>query len=113
MDVTTRLSGLEHYTRPVSSGRRLALTYNLVVATSPPENTTSNSPIMVSRLQELLRTWKDGIENNIWFPTTLAQILDHRYSEYNLSFDKLKGRDRLVVSHLREACDALQIPMYL
>jgi len=111
--VTTRPSRFDYQIRPVLSGRRFALTYNLVLTTPAPKKASSTSPMIIFKLQEILHRWQDGIDKNFWFPTTLAQILEHRYAEENLSFDKLKGRDHLDVSHLRGACEPLQISVYI
>jgi hypothetical protein len=97
----------------VLSGRRFALTYNLVRTKPAPQKAFSTSPMIVFRLQEILHRWQDGIDKNFWLPTALAQILEHRYAEENLSFDKLKGRDHLDVLHLRDACEPLQVSVYM
>jgi hypothetical protein len=92
----------QHEVRPVRSGFRLILTYNLALAgrrgktriTAPSYGQTA------AAIGELLGQWgrTDG-------PQKLAVTLEHRYSQAGLSIDTLKGVDRARAEVLFEAAE--------
>ncbi len=81
----------EHEVRPVQSGYRLCLTYNLTLAagrgkkglTAPAYGET------IAELGRRLATWCESPDAG-----KLAVTLEHRYSQKGLSCDMLKGVDR-------------------
>ncbi|RXW22517.1 hypothetical protein EST38_g3330 [Candolleomyces aberdarensis] len=103
-----------HEVKPVKSGYRLALSYNLI-------QTSPNAPIpflpdmqgMIQDVRRVLRKWKDGkfepinFENSSfetrrkWAPV-IAYILSHKYSERDLKSGapSLKGSDAQLVGQL-------------
>lgn len=107
-----------HEVKPITSGFRLALSYNLVH--TPPKTggaaSTSLAPRLpclegsMQRLEYVLRGWKYADRHGIELatgkkpPQKLAYLLDHEYSHANLSFDQLKGRDANRVLTLRDVC---------
>jgi hypothetical protein len=92
----------QHEVRPVRSGFRLILTYNLAIAgkrgktriTAPSYSETATA------IGELLGQW--GRADS---PQKLAVTLDHRYSQAGLSIDTLKGVDRARAEVLFEAAE--------
>lgn len=101
-----------HEVKPVTSGFRLALSFNLIRnpnAPSVPKLPSLDGPIR--DLERVLKAWRhaelDGEDpvTGDELPQKLAYILDHQYSHANLSFDKLKGRDLSLVLNLREVCE--------
>ncbi|KAI0052019.1 hypothetical protein FA95DRAFT_1602248 [Auriscalpium vulgare] len=95
-----------HEVKPLTSGFRLALSYNLVHAepSLPPHIPTDNT---LTTLERVLSAWRQadyrGEEPDGGAPPQkLAYLLDHRYSHANLSFDKLKGSDASLVRAVRE-----------
>lgn len=112
---TTALSwytDVVHEVKPVTSGFRLALSFNLIRNPSAPyvpKPPSLDGP--VEDLERVLKAWRhaeidgeDPVTGQV-LPQKLAYILDHQYSHANLSFDKLKGRDRSMVLNLREVCE--------
>src|SRR5207247_8941665 len=81
----------QHEIRPVRSGYRLCLAYNMTLAESrgtqgiaAPTNTAT-----VTVVRALLDQWRaEGEEHKI------AVTLEHQYTQDGLTVDKLKGVDR-------------------
>ncbi|CAA7268307.1 unnamed protein product [Cyclocybe aegerita] len=97
---------VKHEVKPVKSGYRLALSYNLI-HTAPPEVPQPCLPDMsdsVYALRRVLRKWKDGRYQNMPEPPLVAYLLDHQYSTANLQHGHkaLKGADAHRVSFLRD-----------
>ncbi|KAH6891858.1 hypothetical protein BKA70DRAFT_1571662 [Coprinopsis sp. MPI-PUGE-AT-0042] len=96
-----------HEIKPVKSGYRLALSYNLI-HTSPnvPRPTLPDMSSGVQRLRQVLERWAGGQYPLACFPSNTAPfftyILDHKYSEDDLDSgaQALKGADAHRVSHL-------------
>ncbi|TVY13045.1 hypothetical protein LARI1_G009289 [Lachnellula arida] len=100
-------SDVTHEVKPVLSGRRLVLTYNLVHQTLGPKELGANTNAAMSKLRLLLPAWIKGLEEDDTFPTTQAFLFEHQYTDASLCYDGLKGHDRQVASYLREACNEL------
>ncbi|HWE03486.1 MAG TPA: 2OG-Fe(II) oxygenase [Tepidisphaeraceae bacterium] len=106
----------EHEIRPVKSGFRLALVYNLTLAASKRKIAAPTSGGHISAIAHILQQWKDDSpqtkareEKSV--PSKLAILLDHEYTEAGLTSDALKGVDRAKADALFEAarvagCDA-------
>lgn len=92
----------QHEVRPLQSGYRLCLTYNVTLAKprskkgikAPSYGTTTAS------IGRLLEKWRNNGDRQ-----RLAVILDHRYTQDNLSMDTLKGTDRARAEVLFEAAE--------
>lgn len=108
-----------HEVKPVMSGFRLALSFNLIrnSTVSVPKAPSLDGPML--ELERVLSAWRradtDGTDPATGedSPQKLAYILDHKYSQANLSFDKLKGRDRSLVQNVKEACEQLGFQLAL
>lgn len=103
-----------HEVKPIHSGCRLALSYNLI-HTSPgiPLPTLSDMHSAVSRLRRVLRKWsKDGYEEDD-DSKLVAYILEHQYSHDNLKMGALKGKDRHMISDLKGVADELNFNVCL
>jgi predicted 2-oxoglutarate/Fe(II)-dependent dioxygenase YbiX len=86
-----------HEMRPVTSGCRLTLVYNLVRHgrnEQPPAYDAERS-----RIAEALRRWAAGEEG----PTKLIYPLEHAYTAAELGFEALKNADAAVAAVLIEA----------
>lgn len=97
--VTTAMgwyTDVKHEVKPVESGYRLALSYNLIRTTTfirPPVKTNDR---ISEALDKVFAAWEeDGIPNKIIFR------LDHAYSEADLCGSALKGADAERVALLR------------
>lgn len=91
----------EHEVRRVNRGRRLCLTYNLVLKPSP-ETTRKQLPPddPTEPLLESIRGWTSQRPEE-----PLVFTLDHFYTEHGLSQDLLKGSDRKLADLLSRAAE--------
>ncbi len=86
----------QHEIKPLKSGYRLCLTYNLTLATSTSRGkkaiSAPSSYSATNEIKALLGLWrkKKGNDKN----EKIAIVLDHQYTENSLSIDVLKGADR-------------------
>jgi hypothetical protein len=96
-------SDVKHEIRPVTSGCRLVLTYNLV-DTSGSTGNQSAAHLFEKRneLQSLLRMWKRDFDHLEKF----VYILEHQYTESSLRLQNLKGQDRALGQHLHTVCSS-------
>lgn len=89
------------------------LTYNLIHTTLGARELSATSNKAMTKLRPLLSSWKDNIDKDLTLPTRLAFLLEHQYTDASLCFDGLKGHDRQVATHLREACIEYGFCLYL
>ena len=103
-----------HEVKPVTSGYRLAVSYNLVNASPglpPPHLPDMHSA--VSAVEEIFHKWRKGGYGNPDFSGTIAYLLDHEYSQANLEFAALKGKDATLVSNIREVAEKQGISLHI
>ncbi|MDP1797603.1 MAG: 2OG-Fe(II) oxygenase [Planctomycetaceae bacterium] len=106
----------EHEIRPVTSGYRLALVYNLTLEKSKRTITAPTNGEQIAEVTRLFCKWSGQRpaavdKNNESVPSKLAVLLEHQYSQAGLTCDALKGIDRaqadVLFAAAREAgCDA-------
>ena len=102
-----RYSDVEHNVRPVTSGHRLVLTYNLIHIVAGAPQLASHLSNDQAKLNKLLALWNGGFQNqNADSPKFLAYMLEHKYTDANLRMDHLKGTDALKARYLKAACEA-------
>jgi hypothetical protein len=127
-------SDVRHEVKPVTSGYRLVITYNLIHR--PSAALLEGRDSISARLLSLLEPWaalssklyppsKDYKDIPRWpsdpeeqtdaeeCPSWLLYELHHRYSNAELSFARLKGRDQVQVTELRKACEKIGFLIYL
>lgn len=92
----------QHEVRPVRSGYRLCLTYNLTLAKSRGKRgiTAPSYAATAATMGELLQKWSKHPDQ-----LRLAVTLDHRYTQEGLTIDKLKGVDRARAEVLFKAAE--------
>lgn len=106
-----------HQLQAVTSGYRLCLVYNLifepkrqlsaVIASSASADQLTPKPVnvqtQVDRLKSLVERWIQDVKegNNDETPTKLLCMLDHKYTEFNLSFQHLKNKDAAIAQVLK------------
>jgi hypothetical protein len=99
----------EHEVRPVTSGHRICLVYNLVQTARsglpvPPDNRHA-----AEGAAKLLEPWTaPGGE-----PRKLVYLLEHRYTQAALSFAGLKGADAARAAVLKEAAARVGCALHL
>ncbi|KAH9842669.1 uncharacterized protein C8Q71DRAFT_733865 [Rhodofomes roseus] len=87
-----------HELQPITSGYRLALSYNILHAPSVPRPTLSDDSIAIAELRRILLSWKRSIRADT--PRKIIYLLDHHYPDDSLKVDTLKGPDAHKVSVL-------------
>ncbi|KAG2499200.1 hypothetical protein HYH03_002781 [Edaphochlamys debaryana] len=102
----------EHQLMPVQSGLRVVLAYNLV-RTGPRKgvNTLGLSAEHMEGLAAAVRAWEEAPSAEAR-GHLLALPLEHKYTETNLSFGGLKGRDHTRVQALL-GCGLLEVRLGL
>lgn len=109
-----------HQVRPVTSGYRIVLTYNLLLeAEAAPAPTTGRQGTVDAVARCLNEHFTTPLPPPRWRadaalgpPSRLVYLLDHEYTERSLSWSRLKGSDAWRSAVLREAaartdCDAV------
>ncbi len=104
----------EHEVKPVTSGFRLVLIYNLLFpgATLPPEPPDDSKE--ERNITTLLQEWVTGKRSNEdTRPEKLVYPLEHAYTEAGVSFASLKGKDAARASVLRTAAREAECELHL
>ncbi|GJE87373.1 hypothetical protein PsYK624_034560 [Phanerochaete sordida] len=78
-----------HEIKPITSGYRLALSYNLIHTTQTLRPALIPVDGIAERLRRVLQAWSA----NTRAPQKLLYLLEHRYSKANLRASALKGSD--------------------
>lgn len=107
-------SNVTHEVKPVVSGYRLVLTYNLVRL----KNGQAYIPLAVTdqkeRLLPVLDLWESSLEGGkTLLPPYLIHKLEHQYTQASLQMARLQGRDLSQVQFLQTVCDTIGFGLYL
>lgn len=96
-----------HEVRPVRSGRRVTLTFNLLVTYDADAIEIDPDEELAGLVGEHFATPVAGSRSRKPFavPNRLVVLLDHQYSERGLAAGRLKGRDVEWAGRLRVAAD--------
>ena len=101
---------VRHEVKPITSGYRLALSYNLI-HTSPkvPKPSLPDMNTALTHLRHVLRKWRKGAYTIDADRDMVAYLLKHEYSAANLAFGAktLKGEDAHKIANLRIVADEL------
>ncbi|KAG8921757.1 hypothetical protein FRC01_014909 [Tulasnella sp. 417] len=88
-----------HEIKPIQSGYRLALSYNLIHTTTSLRPALTDTSEGIERLREILLSWKQHLQDED-SPEKIIYLLQHRYSHANYRGSALKGRDAQTVAIL-------------
>ncbi len=103
-----------HEVKPVTSGYRLVLIYNLIQTNPAVRLLAPTSICTISKLKAILPYWNDACEEGLeGIPRFLIYKLSHKYTEAALSFASLKGSDHTKVQLLKEASKGQDFTLYL
>lgn len=91
-----------HEIRPIKSGYRLAMSFNLIHTTNSLRPAISTNSEFTEEVKRVLLSWKDMKGDRV--PKKIVYLLDHRYSRANLRGSALKGVDDVKVSLLQQIC---------
>lgn len=99
----------EHEVRPLKKGYRLCLVYNLTLAKSKKRLAAPRDSDHIEAIAPILRKWADDEEST----EKLGILLDHQYSREGLTWDALKGTDRVKARVLAESARQAGCRAYL
>ncbi|KZS90663.1 hypothetical protein SISNIDRAFT_391255, partial [Sistotremastrum niveocremeum HHB9708] len=99
-----------HEVKPITSGFRLALSYNLITPTGVPRPRLSDSSEVVLAVKGVLESWRQNVSRA---PSRLAYVLSHKYSSFGIGSGVLKGSDVQIVEVLRSLADECGFRVYL
>ena len=94
-----------HEVRPVRSGHRLSLTFNLLLT----GDSSATSPAPASQVAMVA----DVLAQHFQERNRLVYLLDHQYTERALHWQRLKGADAAQVAVLRKAAEAMDCDLAL
>jgi hypothetical protein len=98
-----------HEVRPVITGYRLVLVYNLRFLAKRRPLRAPDYRAIEAQVADLLRSWADAEDE----PDKLIVPMEHAYTPAELSFDVLKGADAGVASVLIKASAAAHCDLHL
>lgn len=105
-------SDVSHKVLPVTSGFRWVLTYNLALHLTGPGPSAGLQQFETGALRRTLKRWisepKESRETNCVY-----HVLDHDYTEANISLKALKTRDLAQVHALKEISGELAVDVFL
>lgn len=96
---------ITHEVKPITSGYRLALSYNLIHTTTSLRPALPGDDSIMSPLRNALLAWKAdaGAES----PDKILYLLKHKYSQASLNGNALKGSDAQHAALLDPLCKEL------
>ncbi|KAF5659957.1 hypothetical protein FHETE_9239 [Fusarium heterosporum] len=105
-------SDVSHEVRPVTSGYRWVLTYNLAIDQSLPTPSAGPQTSEQRAIRHSIRRWlaQDVASRDNQY---VYYVLDHEYTEANTSYRSLKAVDLARVSALQQACNGLPVTLFL
>ena len=103
---------VSHEVKPITSGHRLVLTYNLIHTGDGQNFSLTALGDQTLRMRAVLGKWPKAAGSST-APALLAYKLDHQYTEACLKLNCLKGKDLARVRALKEACEEEGIILYL
>ncbi|KAK0716376.1 hypothetical protein B0H67DRAFT_684362 [Lasiosphaeris hirsuta] len=102
-------SDVSHEVLPVTTGRRWVLTYNLAISNPLHRPSAALNAPRHSEVQKALGAWLQSQSRDdasgVGQPSHLYYLLDHAYTEANISLQKLKGVDLSRMQCLKDVCD--------
>ncbi|KAF2122089.1 hypothetical protein BDV96DRAFT_682102 [Lophiotrema nucula] len=106
-------SDVLHEIKPIESGVRLAMTFNLYLNHNdvPRIRYLEAGERAFDRLKGVLESWECS-STRPGRPYTLMYILDHKYPLADLTLNALKGNDHMRVDVLKNICDQLGFRIY-
>ncbi|OTA69482.1 hypothetical protein K449DRAFT_384422 [Hypoxylon sp. EC38] len=105
-------SDVSHEVLPVKRGYRWVLTYNLAIEQSAHVPRASGF-VDHREIRRVLQLWSQEVNNGSRKASPLYFVLNHKYTEANISFEGLKPSDLNVVESLREVCPELGFDLFL
>ena len=90
-----------HEIKPITSGYRLAMSYNLIHTTNALRHSRPHHGV-IANLNHIFWSWSRTVFSA---PKKIIYLLDHKYSQAGLSGKALKGSDAHKVALLRDVAE--------
>ena len=105
---------VNHAVKPVISGHRLVLTYNLIRRDAIHKTIQKPSALYdtAKNIQSAIAKWSLACGDECR-DSRMLYMLEHDYSEANFGLANLKGKDQLRARHLTEAAKGNDVCVYL
>ena len=105
---------VNHAIKPVTSGHRLVLTYNLIRRDAPTKPIPTPSALYdtAKNIQSAISRWALACGDECR-DSRMLYMLEHDYSEANFGLANLKGKDQLRARYLTEAAKGNDVCVYL
>ena len=110
----------QHQIRPVTTGHRIVLTYNLRIEGDAPTAALPVPAAQVDALAGSITRYFETLHPPRWShdarrepPDRLAYLLDHQYTRRGLAWNRLKNADAARVAALREVAQRLDCEIFL
>ncbi|KAF7302128.1 hypothetical protein MIND_00779600 [Mycena indigotica] len=87
---------VKHEVKPITSGYRFVLAYNIMHTTSIRPTLSSSTTDAIDKLRKIFHSWNTSKSS----PDQISYLLEHQYSQANLSASALKGVDAHIVAVL-------------
>ncbi|KAF9770051.1 hypothetical protein IL306_012460, partial [Fusarium sp. DS 682] len=105
-------SDIYHKVLPVKSGYRWVLTYNLAIDQSLPRPSAAFPESDLQPLRDCVEVWLAQEQGSRKTPYA-CHVLDHEYTEANISCKLLKGTDMAYFMAVQQALEGLPVTMFL
>lgn len=106
-------SDVTHEVEEVTSGYRLVMTYNLVRGPSDvPFSAATLNQQLYAPVEQAVKNWAAACDND-YRSGTAIYMLDHKYTDANLSFETLKCADSARAHILREVAGQSEKVVFL
>ncbi|KAF5556307.1 hypothetical protein FPHYL_7993 [Fusarium phyllophilum] len=105
-------SDVHHEVLPVKSGYRWVLTYNLAIGQPSSRSFDTFSETELRPLSECVKGWLAQEQKDRKTPYA-CHVLDHEYTQANISQKSLKGADTTRLMALQQALEGFPVTMYL
>lgn len=109
-----------HEVRPVTTGHRVVLTYNLTAKGRPSKSATGVGDDRIEALARRIQRYFDTPRPPRWAsdarrecPDRLVYLLDHQYTRRSLAWHRLKNADATRAAALRAVAERLDCEMML
>lgn len=111
---TYRYSDVSHEVLPVTSGYRFVLTYNLAMDSAAAlPSATALLRDQSRELRQALESWSHEVKTGRREAEPLYYVLEHKYTEANISLKHLKTIDQARVQCLQMLCSELDFDLFL
>ncbi|KAG8962450.1 hypothetical protein FRC05_005342 [Tulasnella sp. 425] len=101
-----------HEIKPIQSGYRFALSYNLIHTTTSLRPALSDTSGPIQQLRHILLSWRQSLYEEE-SPQKIIYLLEHRYSQANCRGSAMKGNDAHVVAVLNSIGQELNFKLGL